>query len=67
MTLCHLPPTEAWCISLHLQVLEWIKNPVTADQYERNCTTPTDMWFPSGHYCKAVSCVNGGWGVGGIG
>lgn len=46
------------------QVLDWIKDPVSAKDYARQrknkgCDKPTDMWFPSGKFCKSVSCVNG--------
>ena len=45
-------------------MLDWIKNPVSAKEYARQrkaqgCKAPTDMWFPSGKFCKSVSCVNG--------
>lgn len=46
------------------QVLQWIKNPVTADKYRevdpaKGCKAPTDMWFASGSFCKKIQCVNG--------
>lgn len=43
------------------QVINWIKNPKTADEYKPTCKPPTDIYFPSGSFCKAVSCVNGNW------
>jgi hypothetical protein len=46
------------------QVIDWMKDPVSATQYRqqrqaKGCAPPTDMWFPSGEYCQAVRCVNG--------
>ncbi|PRW61614.1 chitin [Chlorella sorokiniana] len=48
------------------EVLDWIKDPVSAKEYAKQrkakgCRAPTDMWFPSGKFCKSVSCVNGNW------
>ncbi len=37
------------------QVLRWMANPVPASQYRLSCPTPTDMTFPSGHFCLAPS------------
>jgi len=46
-------------------VISWIKNPVSAEEYAKtrpvSCMKPTDMWFPSGSFCKKVQCVNGNW------
>lgn len=57
----HYPALPA---TLKMQVLDWIKDPVSAKDYARQrknkgCGKPTDMWFPSGKFCKSVSCVNG--------
>ena len=45
-------------------MLDWIKDPVSAKDYARQrkakgCGKPTDMWFPSGKFCKSISCING--------
>ncbi len=44
-----------------MQVIDYMKNPVPASNYTYNpgCKAPTDMWFPSGSFCKKVTCVNG--------
>lgn len=55
-----LSKPDVWFVT-PTDVLDWIKNPVPASQYRRDCPVPTDMWFPSGHFCKAVRCVNGNW------
>lgn len=43
-----------------------MRNPVSAEEYRiqreaasNECAAPTDMWFPSGQFCKSVACVNG--------
>lgn len=60
-----LPPPHAPPLPLPpAQVLEWQKNPVDAWTYKKarakqGCDPPTDMWFPSGEFCKSVQCVNG--------
>lgn len=48
-------------------MLDWIKDPVSAKDYARQrkakgCGKPTDMWFPSGKFCKSISCINGEFG-----
>ena len=43
------------------QVIAWMKKPVPYKDYITNagCKAPTDMWFPSGSFCKKVQCVHG--------
>lgn len=42
------------------QVIRWQKDPKPASEVNLGCKKPTDMWFPSGDFCKAITCVNGG-------
>jgi hypothetical protein len=47
------------CVASGAQVLDWMKDPVPISQLKITCPTPTDMFFPSGRFCKKLSCVNG--------
>jgi len=61
---CHYPTMYCLPVPPVPQVIDWMKDPVSAKEYakkrtKQGCEPPTDMWFPSGQYCEAVQCVNG--------
>ncbi|KAL4425709.1 hypothetical protein ABPG75_009725 [Micractinium tetrahymenae] len=53
---------DVWVVTI-AEVLRWMVNPVPASGYNLSCPTPTDMVFPSGHFCLSPTggCVQGTW------